>query len=72
MLESDPEHQLQFVLDPFVYEEVRMLASIYGQAVRDTLSYCSRTYVYYLHREKCRILGEWPSDILSSKDFSKT
>ena len=72
MLESAPEHQLQFVLDHFVYEEVRVLVSVYGQTVKDILSYCSRTYVYYLYREKCRILGEWPSNILPYKGFPKT
>ena len=67
MLRSEPELQLQFVLDPFVFMEIRSLVDIYGPAIRDILAYCSRTYVYYIYREKCKLLGEWPGDFSASK-----
>ena len=67
LLNSDPDLQLQLVLDPFVFPAVRELVSIYGPAIRGILAYCSRTYVYYTYREKCRLLGEWPGDFSSSK-----
>ena len=44
VFKSSPEVQLQFILDPFAFNEVRGLAYTYGPKVCSILSYCSRTF----------------------------
>lgn len=60
---SPPFLQLQFFLEPLAFSELVELCSIYGQAILDTLYYCTRTYVYYIYREKQILLGKWQGDM---------
>ena len=60
---SPPLTQLQFFLEPLAFPYVTGLCSIYGQTVLNTVYYCIRTYVYYIHREKEIFLGKWRGDM---------
>ena len=64
-LASTPDIQLQFILDPMAFDHVRSFSRLYGPTIANTLYYCSRTYVYYLHREKAKILDQWSGDFHS-------
>ena len=57
-----PEIQLQLILDPLSFMKVKSLAQTYGHSVTEILYYFSRTFVYYLNREKLKKLQLWPSD----------
>ena len=60
---SPPLTQLQFFLEPLTFPCITELCSIYGQTVLNTVYYCIRTYVYYIHREKEIFLGKWRGDM---------
>ena len=64
-LNSTPDIQLQFILDPMAFDHVKSLSCLYGPTIANTLYYCSRTYVYYLHREKAKLLNQWSGDFHS-------
>ena len=59
---ASPEDQLQLILDPMSIDLLKSLACIYGPTVCDVLFYCSRTFAYYLYREKAKLLNQWPGD----------
>ena len=58
VFKSSPEVQLQFILDPLAFNEVKGLANTYGPTVCSILSYCSRTFAYCLHKEKTKLMEE--------------
>ena len=62
VLSSSPEAQLQLILDHMAVDSIRGLSCLYGPTVNATLFYCSRTYVYYLQREKAKMLNQWSGD----------
>ena len=51
-----PPYKVQFLLSPFCFPEVIALGQAYGQELIDHACYLTRTYVYYLHKEKQRII----------------
>ena len=42
--------------------EILKLWEVYGQKVIEIIFYCTRTFVYYIYREKQILLGIWPGD----------
>ena len=57
---SPPDIITQFVLTPWCFDGVSMLAEIYGQAILDHIIYLTRTYAYHIHRERLMQRGQWP------------
>ena len=63
MVLASPAHvQVQFILDPSLFNGITMLWEIHGQVILDHVYYLTRTYAYYLHREKLKLHGRWPGD----------
>ena len=58
LLESSPESQLQLILEPMAFDILMSMSRLYGPTVSNTLYYCSRTYVYYIQREKAKLLNQ--------------
>ena len=59
---SSPPVQVQFILDPTLFDGVNMLVELYGIPVLLHVMYLTRTYAYYMHREKLILQGRWPGD----------
>ena len=57
---STPDTQVQFILDPCVFPEVISLGQVSGQSLVDHLLYLTRTFAFYLHKQKLVITGRWP------------
>ena len=62
VLSSTPSVQVQFILDPSLFPGIFTLWESHGQPLLDHVYYLTRTYAYYLHREKLISLGRWPGD----------
>ena len=62
VLKSAPPVQVQFILDPTIFDGVKMLVELYGMPVLSHIMYLTRTYAYYMHREKLILHGRWPGD----------
>ena len=62
VLKSAPPVQVQFILDPTIFDGVKMLVELYGMPVLSHMMYLTRTYAYYMHREKLILHGRWPGD----------
>ena len=59
VLASPPPVQ---VLDPTVSDGINMLIELYGFPIIEHVLYLTRTYAYYIHREKMILIGRWPGD----------
>ena len=62
VLSSPPSVQVQFILDPTVFDGITMLTEIYGYPFLSHVHYLTRTYAYYLHRQRLIVLDKWPGD----------
>ena len=62
VLASPAQVQVQFILDPSMFNGIIMLWEVHGQVILDHVYYLTRTYAYYLHREKLILHGRWPGD----------
>ena len=67
---STPSTKLQFFLDPTAFHEIFEIIQVCGQHVLELICYLTRTYVYYLYREKQISVGWWFSDNLMT-NYSK-
>ena len=56
---SQQENLLQFLLEPSLFPTIAELWLLYGQNVKDVVYYINRTFVYNIHRERLKLLGEW-------------
>ena len=56
---SEPNVQLQFFLDPTAFPDIAELWELLGQPFINHLYYLTRTYAYYLYRQKQILLGIW-------------
>ena len=54
--------QVQFILDPTVFDGIKMLIELYDFPIIEHVLYLTRTYAYYIHREKMIMLGRWPGN----------
>ena len=50
-------------MDPSAFPEFISMWELYGKTVQDHVFYLNRTYVYYLHREKQIMAGNWTGDM---------
>ena len=67
-LEKSPPHvKMQFILDPTAFLEILEIWDLFGQQAVDHVYYLTRTYAYYLYRQKQILLGHWTSDNLRTK-----
>ena len=62
VLKSPPSIQVQFILDPTVFDGISMLVECHGLPILLHVLYLTRTYAYYMNREKLIQLGRWPGD----------
>ena len=72
ILLSSPKIQMQFFLEPLAFVEILRLCEVFGQTVLDLVFYCTRTYAYYMYRDKQIMLGLWPGDMVISTRNEKT
>ena len=68
---SPPKTKLQFLLDPTAFHDILALIEIFGQPALDIICYLTRTYVYYLYRQKQLLVGWWSSDNLGKNRNKK-
>ena len=68
---SLPEVKMQFILDPVAIPEVLDMLAMHGQPQLDHIIYLSRTYAYYMYRQKQILVGYRKSDIIVSKKTKK-
>ena len=54
--------QVQFILEPYTFPDIINLGCSYGQELLDHVLYLTRTYVYYIHREREILSGRWLGD----------
>ena len=62
VLSSPPSVQVQFILDPTVFDGTAMLAEIYGYPFLSHVHYLTKTYAYYLHHQRLIVLDKWHGD----------
>ena len=62
ILSSSPQVQTQFILDPCLVPAVLAVCNQHGKELFDHVYYLTRTFAYYMHREKMISLGRWPGD----------
>ena len=62
VLASPPLIQVQFILDPTVFDGIKMLIELYDFPIIEHMLYLTHTYAYYIHRETMIMLGRWPGD----------
>ena len=62
VLTSPPSVLVQFILDPSTFPGIITLWEIHGQPLLEHVFYLTRTYAYYMHREKLISIGRWPGD----------
>ena len=67
---SPPQSKLQFILDPTAFNEILEIWNLFGQSVINHIYYLTRTYAYYIYRQKQILLGFWSTDNLQSKKHS--
>ena len=59
---SPPQELTQFVLDPAQFPAIQATWSALGPDIVNHTYYLTRTFAYYMHREKMILLGRWPGD----------
>ena len=59
---SQPHDLTQFILDPSQFPAILAMWSTLGQDIINHIYYLTRTFAYYMHREKLILLGRWPGD----------
>ena len=68
---SPPEYFMQFLLDPEAFPEVVEMWELFGPQFMEHVYYLTRTYTYYVYREKQIILGVWIRVTSASKNSRK-
>ena len=56
---GDPDGFLKFLLDPTTLPPVISLAQKHGSLVKEQLCYMTRTWLYYMHKERLKLLQLW-------------
>ena len=64
---SLPDVKIQFILNPLAIPEVLDILDLHGQPLHDHIMYLTRTYAYYIYRQKQILLGHWKSDSILAK-----
>jgi hypothetical protein len=68
---SLPEIKMQFFMDPTAFPEIQEIWELLGQSAFEHILYLTRTYAYYLYRQKQILLGWWTSDNFRTKYHKK-
>ena len=50
---------MQFLLDPEAFPEIIQMEELFGPIFVTHIHYLTRTYAYYVYREKQILLGSW-------------
>ena len=64
---SLPDVKIQFILNPLAFPEIMDILDLHGQPLHDHIMYLTRTYAYYIYRQKQILLGHWKSDSIFAK-----
>jgi hypothetical protein len=56
---ADPSMLLSFLVDPTTHPPVIALAQIHGSAIIDQLCYLTRTWLYYMHKDRLKLMNFW-------------
>ena len=59
---ATPHNLTKFVLDPSQFPAILAIWKSLGQNIMNHTYYLTRTFAYYMHREKMLSLGRWPGD----------
>ena len=62
---------MQFLLDPEAISDILEMWNLFGNPFIEHVYYLTRTYVYYLYRDKQLLLGFWSSNTKYSKKNRK-
>ena len=68
IFDQTPSVQTQFIIEPMAFPSIVSLLQFHGQPLMNQLMYLTRTYAFYIHREKKRILGLWPENATKKKN----
>ena len=61
VLKSPESVKVQFILEPMAFPLIIFLFQQHGHPIIEQVSYITRTFAFYIHKEKQKILGNWPS-----------
>ena len=61
VLLGPPEVLLNFILDASTHPTVISLHQTYGDQVFSIVFHLTRTWCFYMHRERAKLLGQWHS-----------
>ena len=64
---SLPQVMVQFLMDPTAFSEIWETWEPFGQPAISHVYYLTRTYVYYIYRQKQILLGLWTCDNFQTK-----
>ena len=56
VLNSHESLKVQFILEPLAFPNIAKLTKLYGQQFIEQLSYLTRTFAFYIHKEYQKIL----------------
>jgi hypothetical protein len=56
---GDPTIFLSFLLDPTTQPQVISLTQSHGTIITEKLCYMTRTWLFYIHKERLKLLGLW-------------
>ena len=59
ILDSSPATQAQFILEPLAFPQIFSMYQFHGQHFLNHPSYLTRTFAFYIHREKQILVGKW-------------
>jgi hypothetical protein len=56
---SDPSSFLSFLLDPTTHPPVIALSQKHGSVINDQLCYLTRTWLFFMHKERLKLMNLW-------------
>ena len=62
ILSSSAKEQVKFLLDSTANDELMKLVHQFGKPILDLVLYLTRTWAYYIHRQKMILIGRWPGN----------
>ena len=74
ILQATSDLYLQFILEPMAFPDIVSWFREIGQPLIDTVCYMTRTFAFYIHKEKQISLGRWPGSgyLKKSKNMNIT
>ena len=65
---SSPSYTVQFLLYPCSFPDIIALGQQHGQEIIDHVNYLTRTYVYYMHKIKQKIISKYQTSSVPHND----